>query len=156
MYLLIAIPVIVVLALLALGLWDLFQTADPIRRNYPIVGHGRHFLSELGPKLRQYIVADNNEERPFNRDDREWVHRSAAKGNNYFGFGTDNDIERTPGYLIIKQATFPLFDFQPDDEGYDPNYTIESKKVLGEARGCLLYTSPSPRDATLSRMPSSA
>ena len=24
------------------------------------------------------------------------------------------------------------------------------------ARGCLLYTSPSPRDATLSRMPSSA
>ena len=26
----------------------------------------------------------------------------------------------------------------------------------GEAQGCLLYTSPSPRDATLSRMPSSA
>ena len=27
---------------------------------------------------------------------------------------------------------------------------------IPEARGCLLYTSPSPRDATLSRMPSSA
>ena len=27
---------------------------------------------------------------------------------------------------------------------------------LGYARDCLLYTSPSPRDATLSRMPSSA
>ena len=26
----------------------------------------------------------------------------------------------------------------------------------GEAKSCLLYTSPSPRDATLSRMPSSA
>ena len=26
----------------------------------------------------------------------------------------------------------------------------------GEIRACLLYTSPSPRDATLSRMPSSA
>ena len=26
----------------------------------------------------------------------------------------------------------------------------------GDARACLLYTSPSPRDATLSRMPSSA
>ena len=26
----------------------------------------------------------------------------------------------------------------------------------GQIRGCLLYTSPSPRDATLSRMPSSA
>ena len=27
---------------------------------------------------------------------------------------------------------------------------------VGRARTCLLYTSPSPRDATLSRMPSSA
>ena len=28
--------------------------------------------------------------------------------------------------------------------------------VNGQPHGCLLYTSPSPRDATLSRMPSSA
>ena len=28
--------------------------------------------------------------------------------------------------------------------------------ILTELLGCLLYTSPSPRDATLSRMPSSA
>ena len=28
--------------------------------------------------------------------------------------------------------------------------------VLALVKGCLLYTSPSPRDATLSRMPSSA
>ena len=31
---------------------------------------------------------------------------------------------------------------------------IQLEGILGE--GCLLYTSPSPRDATLSRMPSSA
>ena len=31
-----------------------------------------------------------------------------------------------------------------------------SKEELEEYRICLLYTSPSPRDATLSRMPSSA
>ena len=32
------------------------------------------------------------------------------------------------------------------------------QRLLGDGRrwGCLLYTSPSPRDATLSRMPSSA
>ena len=29
-------------------------------------------------------------------------------------------------------------------------------KVINQTAGCLLYTSPSPRDATLSRMPSSA
>ena len=29
-------------------------------------------------------------------------------------------------------------------------------ELIGGSEGCLLYTSPSPRDATLSRMPSSA
>ena len=32
----------------------------------------------------------------------------------------------------------------------------QKKEVLNEVNYCLLYTSPSPRDATLSRMPSSA
>ena len=34
--------------------------------------------------------------------------------------------------------------------------TAVGKYVEGEIITCLLYTSPSPRDATLSRMPSSA
>ena len=34
------------------------------------------------------------------------------------------------------------------------NYRYDELKVLG--KGCLLYTSPSPRDRTRSRMPSSA
>ena len=33
---------------------------------------------------------------------------------------------------------------------------LEYAKVFNNFYGCLLYTSPSPRDATLSRMPSSA
>ena len=38
---------------------------------------------------------------------------------------------------------------------YDPGATFDDLQVGGSAT-CLLYTSPSPRDATLSRMPSSA
>ena len=34
--------------------------------------------------------------------------------------------------------------------------TLESDKATIDIPACLLYTSPSPRDATLSRMPSSA
>ena len=34
--------------------------------------------------------------------------------------------------------------------------TTQNAAVDQQGRGCLLYTSPSPRDATLSRMPSSA
>ena len=132
---------ILALVIIAVAIHDLLQTRDPIKRNYPVVGHGRHVLQELGPKLRQYIVANNNEERPFSRDQRDWIYRSADKTNNYFGFGTDNDLENANGYLIIKQATFPILDPQPDDACYDPNYSIPVAKVLGQHRDCLLYTS---------------
>ena len=39
---------------------------------------------------------------------------------------------------------------------FDCNSDFLYRKELGGADSCLLYTSPSPRDATLSRMPSSA
>ena len=32
----------------------------------------------------------------------------------------------------------------------------EAKKIINKANNCLLYTSPSPRDLAVSRMPSSA
>ena len=35
-------------------------------------------------------------------------------------------------------------------------WCIQSWQDMGRPESCLLYTSPSPRDATLSRMPSSA
>ena len=35
-------------------------------------------------------------------------------------------------------------------------YVVEQASLLGEGKNCLLYTSPSPRDGLLSRMPSSA
>ena len=45
-----------------------------------------------------------------------------------------------------------------DEPGLKPAVDFESYKALVEwqLEACLLYTSPSPRDATLSRMPSSA
>ena len=46
---------------------------------------------------------------------------------------------------------------QPVVEFEDPAYEIsQSYEMEDEYESCLLYTSPSPRDATLSRMPSSA
>ena len=125
---------IILAIIVGVAIHDLLQTRDPILRNFPVVGHGRHFLQELGPKLRQYIVANNNEERPFSRDQRDWIYRSADKTNNYFGFGTDNDLENANGYLIIKQATFPILDTDPNAPCYDSGYSVPCAKVLGKAR----------------------
>ena len=85
---------------------DLAQRRHALLRNFPVIGHGRYLVERIGPELRQYIVAGNDEERPFSRDQRRWVYASAKLENNYFGFGTDNDIEHTPGYMIVNHKTF--------------------------------------------------
>jgi glutamate synthase domain-containing protein 2 len=88
--------------LLAVVVYDLLQTKHAILRNFPIIGHFRYMLESVGPELRQYIVTSNDEELPFSRDQRRWIYASAKKENNYLGFGTDNDLERSPNYLVIK------------------------------------------------------
>jgi glutamate synthase domain-containing protein 2 len=90
------------LALVAVVLYDVFQKRHAILRSFPIIGHFRYILESVGPELRQYLVTDNNEERPFTRDQRRWVYASSKRENNYFGFGTDNDLENTSNYIIIK------------------------------------------------------
>src|SRR5882672_7529948 len=97
---------LLVLAFLALWMHDRYISRDNILRNYPVFGRLRMLFIEMGPKLRQYIIADNNEELPFNRDERDWIYRSADGENNYFGFGTDDQI-LSIGYPIIKHAVFP-------------------------------------------------
>ncbi len=124
------------LALLALVVvYDLLQRQHAILRNFPVLGHFRYILEAIGPELRQYIVTDNNAERPFNRDERTWIYASAKKENNYFGFGTDNELEKVSNYLIIKHSAFPLLDPHPGDLGYDSKYSIPCAKVLGAWRG---------------------
>ena len=126
-----------VLALAGLLAWivhDLTQRTHAIKRNFPIVGHFRYWLEAIGPELRQYIVTGNDEERPFSRDQRRWVYASSKRENNYFGFGSDNDMEATPNYLIVKHSPFPLDMPHSGDAGYDALYPVPCAKVLGSAR----------------------
>ena len=117
--------------LLVVVLYDLIQTKHAILRNFPLVGHLRYLLESVGPELRQYIVTSNDEELPFSRDQRRWVYSSAKKQNNYSGFGTDNDLERSNNYLIIKHHTLG-----PSVEPrHDEMYPLPCAKVLGGPRG---------------------
>ncbi len=113
---------------------DVVQRKHAILRNYPIIGHLRYLLERVGPELRQYIVTSNNEERPFSRDQRSWVYASAKRENNYSGFGTDDELELSPNYIVIKHSAFPLSTRQPGDSGYDDRYPIPVAKILGGAR----------------------
>lgn len=121
-------------ALGALAAHDVLQRKHAILRNFPVIGHGRFLVEKLGPELRQYVVAANDEERPFSRDQRRWIYASSKLENNYFGFGTDNDFEREDGYPIIKQRTF-AGPGAPTAFHAGEELSIPCAKVLGGPRG---------------------
>lgn len=120
--------------LLLCFLYDVTQKKHALLRNFPIVGHLRYWLESLGPELRQYIVAGDTEEKPFDRDQRRWIYASAKKEDDYFGFGSDHEMELQSNYIIVKHATFPLAEALPGESNYDPTYQVPSAKVLGAYR----------------------
>ncbi len=115
--------------------YDLVQRDHAILRNFPVLGHFRYLLELVGPELRQYIVTGNDEERPFSRDRRRWVYASAKRQNNYFGFGTDNELENSANYVIVRHAAFPLPQPHAGEPGFDPESRLPCARVLGAARG---------------------
>jgi glutamate synthase (ferredoxin) len=125
------VAAVLLVLLLVVAVHDLLQRHHAILRNFPVIGHLRFLLEAVGPELRQYIVTDNDEERPFSRDQRRWVYASAKRQNNLFGFGSDNDIELSPNYLIIKQSSFPM----AVAHGADADWSLPCAKVMGGVRG---------------------
>ena len=121
-------------ALAGLAAHDLLQRDHALLRNFPVLGRARFLLESIGPELRQYLVASNNEERPFTRDQRRWVYASSKGENNYFGFGTDNDVEYTAGYPVIKHRTFGRA-VPPSSPAAAHEVDLPCAKVLGASRG---------------------
>lgn len=119
---------LVVVFLVVVAVYDLLQTKHAILRNYPLIGHLRYMLEWMGPELRQYIVTDNDEERPFSRDQRRWVYASAKGENPYFGFGTDSDLDN-PQYPLIRQSAFPYVPTKTTERN-----SLPAAKVMGEWR----------------------
>ncbi len=123
----------VVAFVLLVVVYDLVQKKHAILRNFPIIGHFRYILEAFGPELRQYIVTSNDEERPFSRDQRRWIYTSAKRVNSYLGFGTDNEVELSSNYLIIKHETLGRMDVH-HDEDRNPTYRLPCAKIVGSYR----------------------
>ena len=132
MGLILVVVAVLVVVLAAVAVHDVTQRHHTVLRNYPVVGHLRYVLESFGPEIRQYLVTDNDEERPFSRDQRRWIYSSAEAGDTSFGFGTDNHLESTRDYLIIDHAAFPL---GLGGARPDPSAGVPAAKVLGGARG---------------------
>lgn len=121
----------VIIVLMLVALRDIFfQKKHTISHNYPIVGHLRYWFESVGPEMRQYFVANNREELPFNRIERGWIYASAKKENNYEGFGTDRDIYAHQ-HIFINNAMLPYKVPVNHPNAIDKTF-LPCAKVMGE------------------------
>jgi glutamate synthase domain-containing protein 2 len=126
---------ILLFLVLLLAVQDLTQKKHTLRRNFPMLARLRYIAESLGPPIRQYFIASNREELPFNRSQRSWVYASSKGENNYQGFGTDKDVHAA-NHIFVNPKMFPfrVTKAHINHSSRDP-YFLPCAKVMGLLHG---------------------
>ena len=107
------VPGLLAAGLSAVGVVDMLQTRQAIRRNYPILAHIRFFLEFVRPEIRQYFLEDDTEPVPFSRVQRTIVYQRAKNAVDKRPFGTQLDVYESR-YEWINHSLVPT-----EPEGHD-------------------------------------
>ncbi|MCW2786852.1 MAG: gltA [Marmoricola sp.] len=99
--------VVVLVLLLAVGVYDVVQKKHSVLRNYPVLGHLRFILESIRPELQQYFIERNYDGRPFDRDTRSAIYQRAKNLKEEQPFGTERDVNE-PGYEFLVHSTRPV------------------------------------------------
>ncbi|MFO7567170.1 MAG: glutamate synthase-related protein, partial [Enhygromyxa sp.] len=91
------IAYLLVFPVFLVGIIDQLQTRQAIRRNFPVIGHGRYLLEAIRPEINQYFIESNTDGMPFDREQRSVVYQRAKGVNDTTPFGTQLDVY-LPGY----------------------------------------------------------
>lgn len=87
-----ALLLLILLPLIAMGLYDMFQSKKTIRRNFPLLGRMRYVLESIGPEMRQYFFENDTDGKPFNRLQRSLVYQRSKKQTDSQPFGTQLNV----------------------------------------------------------------
>ena len=85
-------PALIGAVLTLLGILDLSQRQSALRRNYPVLAHGRFLIEAIRPELRQYLFESDTEKAPFSRQQRSIVYQRAKQELDKRPFGTQADV----------------------------------------------------------------
>nr|HMN69238.1 FMN-binding glutamate synthase family protein [Bdellovibrionales bacterium] len=85
---------VIFLPVFVVGVMDIMQTRQAIRRNFPIIGNLRYFFELIRPELQQYFVESNQSGRPIPRELRSVVYQRAKGQLETLPFGTQLDTHR--------------------------------------------------------------
>lgn len=98
---------VVVLPLIALGVYDMLQVDHAIRRNFPLIGHGRYLAEMIRPEIAQYFIETDTSGRPFSREQRSIVYQRAKQELDTLPLGSKQDLY-AEGYEWIDHSLDPL------------------------------------------------
>ncbi len=102
----VAIAWIVLVPLIGLGTYDMLQTKHAIRRNFPLLGHGRYLLEGIRPEINQYFVESDTDGAPIPRNLRSLVYQRAKGDVDTVPFGTQLDLYH-PGAEWLTHSLAP-------------------------------------------------
>ena len=120
----------ILIIIISIAFYDIVINKEhTIKHNFPVVGHLRYWLESIGPEMRQYFVANNREELPFNRIERGWIYASSKGENNYEGFGTDRNIYEHQ-HIFIKNQMIP-YQVKETNPNKKDKYFLPCAKVMG-------------------------
>jgi len=97
---------LLLIPLIGLWIYDITQTQHTILRNFPVMGHMRYILEFFRPEIQQYFVANDEEERPFNREIRSLIYERSKNIRDTVPFGTERDILEV-GYTWAEHSLAP-------------------------------------------------
>jgi len=92
--------------LIGLGVADMLQTQQTVRRNFPVIGHGRYLMEMIRPEINQYFVESNVDGKPFSRNERSVIYQRAKGVLDTSPFGTQRDVYSV-GYEWINHSLAP-------------------------------------------------
>jgi len=104
---------VIVLPVIYMGVSDMIQTRQSIRRNFPIAGRLRYVFEDLRPKIQQYFVESDTDGAPINRNERSVIYQRAKKQIDTVPFGTQLNVY-AEGYEWMTHSIAPL-DFHKMD-----------------------------------------
>ena len=98
---------LILVPLFAMGLQDMLQPKQAIRKNFPLLGRLRYFMEFVRPAIQQYFVESDLNGRPFNRRTRNFIYQRAKGETETVPFGTQLDVYEQ-GYEWMSHSAYPL------------------------------------------------
>ncbi len=90
-----------------MGVADMIQTRQSLKRNFPVLGRLRYVFEDLRPKIQQYFVESDTDGAPINRNERSVIYQRAKKQIDTVPFGTQLNVY-AEGYEWMTHSIAPI------------------------------------------------